>query len=64
MLIEYAISAGEGTLVDYGVQDRFADVDRWCKLFSGGWDGSVGFDADPGQTVIIGPAPDDCTTGE
>lgn len=63
MLIEYAISAGEGTLIDYGhgeITKSIADLMEFngqetTVVHEGGW---------AGWTSVIAPASPDCTTGE
>lgn len=66
MLVEYAISAGEGTLVDYGKR-RYDDIPYRLGIRAGtdAW-GAVWpeIDLDAGQVIIISPADPDCTTGE
>lgn len=54
MSIEYAVTKGEGTLIDYGVTDEFPELIRSVKF-----DGT-----DDDLVFIITEAKDDTTTGE
>ena len=51
-MFEYAISCGEGTLLDYGVADNRSVIDDV-------WGGTP-----IESTLIIAYVPDDCETGE
>jgi len=51
-MFEYAISAGEGTLIECGIAD-----DTGIQVLTD-------LSLDEGHTLIFGPAADDCTTGQ
>lgn len=63
-MFEYAVSAGEGTLLDYGVSENY--LNGFCPdlPFYADYGGEVIFDDIKALTVIIGPASPDCTTGQ
>ncbi len=52
-MLEFAVSMGEGTLLDYDMC-RDQDVLAWELRRA----------IREGTTIIFGPAPDDCETGE
>lgn len=61
MKFEYCISAGPGTLIAYGVCDGVIDANGGLAIKAYGnlffqWVGD-------GETLIIAPCSDDCTTG-
>ena len=63
-MFEYAISCGEGTLLDYGVADELDGIkapDGFDLFFSDYGGGSF---FEPEATVILGPASPDCQTGK
>ena len=53
MYYEYAITAGEGTLIDFGVIR--------CEYFE---DAAFAVEPKEGQTVIIAPCAKGCETGQ
>jgi hypothetical protein len=71
MQIEYAITAGEGILLDYGIWD--ADGKPWPMAWVDANSGCVELGHDDydifadvtyrGATLIARPCPDDCETG-
>jgi hypothetical protein len=67
MKTEYAITAGPGTLIDYGTTS-LGDRAPWKGLFSSVWSAAypdnVALNPDFEKTLIIGPADEDCVTGQ
>jgi hypothetical protein len=66
MKIEYAITAGEGTLLDYGVWWASAAVDKdgvYMTALSWGSE-LLTYEEYPGATLIARPCSGDCETGK
>jgi hypothetical protein len=66
-MFEYAISCGEGTLLDYGVSEAdssFYGTESLYQYFTASYDLDVSFAIYNPATVIIGPASPDCVTGQ
>jgi len=63
-MFEYAISCGEGTLLDYGMMNADEDLHWKVFPFDSNIDMDVLFEPDQGKTVILGPASPDCLTGK
>lgn len=61
---EFAVSAGEGTLLEYGVREQLDGIKGTgvVDVFYSDWGGECLFE--PEATVILGPAGEDCVTGE
>ncbi len=57
-MYEYAITAGEGTLIEFGVMEwrLFVALSEMLETYISG--------VENGQTLIIAPCDDDCETGK
>ena len=64
-MIEYAVTAGEGILLAYGVTDDLAWVEETGPHLGGEtYGGLEPYDSFPGATLIARPCTPDCETGK
>ena len=63
-MFEFCISAGEGTLLDYGMVNADEDLHYRVFPFGSNIDMEVLFQPQEGKTVILSPASPDCQTGK
>ena len=55
-MLEYVISCGEGTLIDFGVIHQLWELEVYDQVWPAGWP--------PLTTLMIQPCSDDCETGK